>query len=115
MTKATRTYQRCGETLIYRQNPLFYSLSASPHPRPRKWGVERSERPQPLICEWIVDFDCFAARLVIEVDGDVHDRQRAEDERRTHALQFEGLEVLRAQTGEGFDVTVDSSGNKVFP
>ena len=75
----------------------------------------RSERPQPLIRERIVDFDCFAARLVIEVDGDVHDMQRTEDERRMHALQLECLELLRVRTGEGIDVTVDSSGNKVFP
>lgn len=57
-------------------------------------------RPQHVIRGWMVDFYCFAARLVIEVDGDVHDLQRAEDERRTEALQLEGLEVLRVRNEE---------------
>ena len=57
-------------------------------------------RPQPVIRGWIVDFYCYAARLVIEVDGDIHDLQRAEDERRTLALHLEGLEVLRVRNEE---------------
>jgi very-short-patch-repair endonuclease len=42
---------------------------------------------------WIVDFYCFAARLGVEVAGDVHDMKRAEDGRRGHALPLEGVEV----------------------
>ena len=57
-------------------------------------------RPQPVIRGWIVDFYCYAARLVIEVDGDIHDLQRAEDERRTRALHLEGLKVLRVRNEE---------------
>ena len=64
-------------------------------------------RPQHVIRGWIVDFYCFAARLVIEVDGDVHDLQRAEDERRTEALQLEGLKVLRVRNEE---VLTDMAG-----
>jgi very-short-patch-repair endonuclease len=40
---------------------------------------------------------------VVEVDGDVHDLQIAEDERRTEALRAEGLTVLRARNEEVFD------------
>ncbi len=54
-------------------------------------------RPQPVIRGWIVGFYGFAARLLIDVDGDVHDMQRAEDERRTHVPPLEGLEVLRVR------------------
>ena len=57
-------------------------------------------RPQHVIRGWIVDSYCYAARLVIEVDGDIHDLQRAEDERRTRALHLEGLEVLRVRNEE---------------
>ena len=57
-------------------------------------------RPQPVIRGWIVDVYCDTDRLVIEVDGDIHDLQRAEDERRTLALHLEGLEVLRVRNGE---------------
>ena len=77
------------------------------------WRVLRGKalgprvRPQHVIRGWIVDFYCFAARLVIEVDGDVHDMQRAEDERRTHALQLEGLDVLRVRNDE---VLTDMAG-----
>ena len=70
------------------------------------WTVLRGKalgprvRPQPVIRGWIVDFYCYAARLVIEVDGDIHDLQRAEDERRTRALHLEGLKVLRVRNEE---------------
>ncbi len=57
-------------------------------------------RPQHVIRGWIVDFYAFAASLVIEVDGDVHDLQGDEDERRTDALRAEGLAVLRFRNNE---------------
>jgi very-short-patch-repair endonuclease len=57
-------------------------------------------RLEPVIRGWIVDFHGFAARLLIEADGDVHDMQRAEEERRTHALPLEGLEALRVRNEE---------------
>ena len=45
---------------------------------------------------YIVDFLCFDAGLVIEVDGSQHLDQRAEhDRRRTTFLEGEGLKVLR--------------------
>lgn len=39
-------------------------------------------RRQQVIQGFIVDFYCHWAGLVVEVDGDVHDLQREEDERR---------------------------------
>lgn len=77
------------------------------------WGVLRGKalglrvRSQHVIRGWIVDFYIFAASLVIEVDGDVHDLQREDDERRTEALQAEGLTVLRVRNDE---VLTDPSG-----
>jgi very-short-patch-repair endonuclease len=77
------------------------------------WAVLRGKalglrvRPQHVIRGWIVDFYIFAASLVIEVDGDVHDLQREDDERRTEALQAEGLTVLRVRNDE---VLTDPSG-----
>ena len=52
-------------------------------------------RKQHVIRGWIVDFYVASARLVIEVDGDVHDLQTDEDTRRTRALEEEGLRVIR--------------------
>lgn len=40
-------------------------------------------RRQQVIQGFIVDFYCHKAALVIEVDGDIHDLQKEEDERRT--------------------------------
>ncbi|MBC6941031.1 MAG: DUF559 domain-containing protein [Chloroflexi bacterium] len=39
-------------------------------------------RRQQVIQGFIVDFYCHMAGLVIEVDGDVHDLRKEEDERR---------------------------------
>ena len=54
-------------------------------------------RRQTPIGSYIVDFVCFAAKLVIELDGESHDfddRQRA-DQRRDAFLASEGFRVLR--------------------
>jgi len=44
---------------------------------------------------FIVDFYCHQAGLVVEVDGDVHDLQKEEDERREKVLSEMGLMVIR--------------------
>ncbi len=53
-------------------------------------------RKQHPIGPYIVDFYCAKAKLVVEVDGEAHDREdRPErDERRTLYLEGLGLEVL---------------------
>ena len=52
-------------------------------------------RRQQIIAGFIVDFYCHAARLVIEIDGPVHDRQPDHDAERTHILESMGLRVMR--------------------
>lgn len=54
-------------------------------------------RRQQAMGRFIVDFYCFEAKLVIEIDGAVHDvPSRAEyDEQRQHHLESLGLFVLR--------------------
>lgn len=54
-------------------------------------------RRQQVIAGFIVDFYCHAAALVIEVDGDIHDLQQEEDERREKALREMGLQMLRVR------------------
>ncbi|WOH50858.1 endonuclease domain-containing protein [Bradyrhizobium sp. sBnM-33] len=54
-------------------------------------------RRQTPIGNYVVDFVCFAAKLVIELDGESHDfdeRQQA-DQRRDAFLAAEGFRVLR--------------------
>jgi leucyl-tRNA synthetase len=64
-------------------------------------------RPQHVIRGWIVDFYIAAWRLVIEVDGDIHDLQVEEDARRTEALCAEGLVVMRVRNA---DILIDLAG-----
>jgi very-short-patch-repair endonuclease len=61
--------------------------------RANKLGVHF--RRQQVIRGFIVDFYCHKAGLVIEVDGDVHDLQKEEDERREKVLREMGLRVIR--------------------
>ena len=61
--------------------------------RANKLGVRF--RRQQVIQGFIVDFYCHQAGLVIEVDGDVHDLQKEEDERRERVLSAMGLRVVR--------------------
>ncbi len=53
-------------------------------------------RKQAPIGPYIVDFACFAARLVVELDGNSHDDVVADhDERRQAWLESQGFKVLR--------------------
>jgi len=75
----------------------------------RLWDVLRGKalgyrvRKQHIILGWIVDFYIASAGVVIEVDGDVHDLQIEEDQRRTLALQGEGLRVIRVENESVLD------------
>src|SRR5689334_11431277 len=55
-------------------------------------------RRQHILAGYVVDFYCPALRLVVEVDGGVHDAQRARDAQRTFHLAKLGVRVLRLPT-----------------
>jgi very-short-patch-repair endonuclease len=52
---------------------------------------------QKIVGEYIVDFYCPGARLIVEVDGGQHygPEERAKDRVRDEYLREQGLEVLR--------------------
>jgi very-short-patch-repair endonuclease len=51
-------------------------------------------RRQAPIGDYIVDFVCLAARLVIELDGSTHDEKKFDyDQRRQAWLESEGYKV----------------------
>jgi very-short-patch-repair endonuclease len=52
-------------------------------------------RRQQVLGGFIVDFYCHPARLVVEVDGEVHAGQEPYDAERDQLLQQWGLRVLR--------------------
>ena len=57
-------------------------------------------RRQQVIQGFIVDFYCHKSALVIEVDGDIHDLQKEEDERREKVLSEMGLKIVRFRNDE---------------
>ncbi|MGM0934344.1 MAG: leucine--tRNA ligase [Bacteroidota bacterium] len=70
------------------------------------WGYLKNKnlgfkfRQQHLIDDFIVDFVCLSKRLVIEVDGGIHDSQMKEDEKRTQLLNEKGFKVIRFRNEE---------------
>ena len=61
---------------FYRQYPIFFDY----------FGKETF---------YIADFYCHEKKLVIEIDGKIHERQQAQDEIRTFVINLLGMEVLR--------------------
>ncbi len=66
----------------------------------RRHGAKHHFRRQQIIDRFIVDFVCLEKSLVVEVDGDIHDYQKEEDEARTSVLNSKGFEVLRFRNDE---------------
>src|SRR5437868_5642233 len=59
-------------------------------------------RRQTSIDQYIVDFYCAAAKLILEIDGDVHGfkERRESDRSRQKHLESLGFKVLRFTNGE---------------
>jgi very-short-patch-repair endonuclease len=57
-------------------------------------------RRQHAIDRFIVDFYCAEARLIVEVDGVIHDYTQDEDAIRQEFLESLGLKVIRFTNGE---------------
>ena len=86
-----------------RNKPLSKALRKNMTPWERKlWYCFLREYPvrfqrQKCIGNYIVDFYCFQAKLIIELDGGGHYDPVAEDadRKRTEYLEGQGLKVLR--------------------
>jgi len=70
------------------------------------WEVVRNNnlgfkfRRQHAISRFIVDFVCIEKKLVVEIDGPIHETQKREDEERTSILLNEGFKVIRFTNDE---------------
>jgi very-short-patch-repair endonuclease len=66
-------------------------------------------RRQHHIGRYVVDFYCSELKLIIEVDGDIHDRkeQKEYDSVREEELRSSGYLILRVKNDEVFD-NIDS-------
>ena len=60
-------------------------------------------RRQHIIDNFIADFVCLRKKLVIEIDGEIHLKQREYDELRTARLGELGYEVIRFTNEAVFD------------
>jgi len=77
----------------------------------RFWKMARNRnllglkfRRQHPIGPFIADFYCHELKLVVEIDGDVHDLEDVKqyDEQRENYIKELGLKVLRFQNGDVF-------------
>jgi very-short-patch-repair endonuclease len=57
-------------------------------------------RRQQILDGFIADFYCHAARLVIEIDGKIHEQQAEYDAERDKVLLARGLRLLRIKNEE---------------
>jgi very-short-patch-repair endonuclease len=80
----------------------------------RLWSLLRGKqlsgykfRRQYPIGNYIADFACISARLVIEVDGDTHgnDEAEARDAKRTEYIERLGYRVIRFWNDQVFNAT----------
>jgi len=66
----------------------------------RKKSTGYRIRRQHIIGNFIVDFVCLKSKLVIEVDGEIHDLQKEYDTMRTEHLNLMGYRVIRFKNKE---------------
>jgi very-short-patch-repair endonuclease len=52
-------------------------------------------RRQHIIDQFIVDFCCISEKLIIEVDGKIHDLQPGRDKEREEILKSLGFQIIR--------------------
>ena len=69
--------------------------------RVRQLGGLKFRRQHP-VGPFVLDFYCPACKLVVELDGGVHDGQPEQDEARTQHLESYGYRVLRFRNEEVF-------------
>ena len=75
------------------ENRLWYYL------RNRRWGDLKFRR-QHIIYGYIVDFVCLDKKLIVEIDGGQHARNKIKDDARTAKLESEGYKVIRFWNNE---------------
>lgn len=57
-------------------------------------------RRQHVIGSFVVDLVCLEKKLIIEVDGEIHDKQKEADEQRTYKLESLNFRIIRFKNEE---------------
>ena len=70
--------------------------------RDRKLQNKKFLRQYPIVFNWevkkrffVADFYCHEARLIVELDGDVHIQRKDYDKARDHIMKSMGIKVIR--------------------
>lgn len=69
------------------------------HLRDRQLAGLKFRRQHPL-GRFIVDFYCAEHKLIVELDGTVHEQQHERDQERTDILKRQGYRILRIKNAE---------------
>lgn len=72
---------------------------------------------QVIVGEYIVDFACFEAKLIIELDGGQHAENTLYDDKRTQYLTQQGFQVVRFWNHEvlnQLDAVLERVLNKLY-
>jgi very-short-patch-repair endonuclease len=68
--------------------------------RAKRFHDLKFRRQVPFSGNYIADFVCPSAKLIIELDGSQHAEQTSYDERRTRFFEQQGYRVLRFWNGD---------------
>jgi len=94
--------------LAKRMREIARQLRRTPTPSEATlWRVIRKQqldgrkfRRQMAIGAFVVDFYCHSERLVIEVDGSIHDKQQEADKIRQELIEGLGIRFIRVKNDE---------------
>jgi very-short-patch-repair endonuclease len=85
-----------------RQHPTSAEAVLWEHLRNRQLEGTKFRRQHP-IGHFVVDFFCWSAKLVIEIDGEIHNQQRDADDARQAYIEAQGFRVIRFKNQAIFD------------
>lgn len=95
-----------------RKNPTSEEKKLWQEIRKRKIGGYRFLRQHPIIYEsrdgeyffYVPDFYCSSKKLIIELDGKIHEYQKDRDKHREEVLKGKKLNILRIKNEELSDI-----------
>lgn len=83
-----------------KENPTDAEKLMWEHLRNKKTGYKI--RRQHVVDNFITDFVCLSKKVVIEIDGEIHLKQKEQDEFRTNTLNEKGYKIIRFTNEEVF-------------
>src|SRR5687768_12992541 len=99
--------------MFYKANPLIFAKAKElrnnvTHAEMVLWGYLKTRplgykfRRQHPLGIYIADFFCYKLKLIIEIDGSVHEKEEVKknDERRQKIIEAEGIRVVRFANDE---------------